>query len=1025
MMSKISDATSVEGDDGGDESTSDSNPEYAKRSLPELEAQDALYHEQDPAKIASNFGSNLLEGMSTKFAEDKVAHEGRNELYKPPSTSLLVLFLLQLTNLIIMLLILAAAASVGINASNAERNRHVLSYIDGIAIFIIVLLNAGIAALSEKSANNALDKLDAMAQPFCKVIRDGVQKDLPIAELARGDIVLIVTGDVVPADIRLFESVDLKVSLNKLGIMIGVLALAICAIIFILGILLDTKNPDDTQVPSWLYMILVAVTLAVAAIPEGIPLCVTISLASGSWDMAKKHVLVRKLAAVETLGSASVICTDKTGTLTEGKMTMVRIWTGLQDYGISGKGFDPTVGHVYRADNYPADTPVMTEPNGYEEACINANHDASVYCTLSIAVLCCNAELCCETDDDTGQTTWVPKGNSSEAPIVVAGAKVGIQKADLEARYPRVSEIPFSSSRKMMVTVSCCPMVGWEVGYPVSARDLPFCKYIVAVKGAPNYVLQLCTQILRDDNSTLAPMDESARAAVMERVDSLSEQALRVLAVAYAPLAELPFNPDPEDADQALSPDERFNLLARDLTFCGLVASIDPERAGVNLAIQKASNAKIRTVMITGDYLKTAVAIARNITLPEGLLETVVDCADMRPSGQYLPDDEMDLLTTKVKVFARAKPEDKLEIVRSLRRQAFVCAMTGDGVNDAPALKEADIGVAMGIQGTEVAKGASDMILTDDNFCSIVSAVEKGRVIYAGIQKFVAFIMSVHLSEVLQIAVCIASGLPIMRQPLQILFLVLCTDLPPAIALGLEPGNPDLVMQEAPRPKKQPVVLPWMWTTIVMNAVLLATVTIAVYLVALHIYCGEFLQRNIVDEHRTGCTIWEGGAEYVRYNCLETHGEDTVDCTICKTEGILYARTVAFISVVLSENLRAYTSRSFDTPVWYQTFSNPAMQIAILWAQIALYGGLFIPGLNSDILILDPYGIAWYGWVLAIIGALCTLILCELYKALFRHNYWSQKVPSADTTKQMPLTIEMDDFNTSWGCSKSDGVLVN
>merc|ERR1711985_146901 len=291
-------------------------------------------------------------------------------------------------------------------------------------------------------------------------------------------------------------------------------------------------------------------------------------------------------------------------------------------------------------------------------------------------------------------------------------------------------------------------------------------------------------------------------------------------------------------------------MLCKNMTFLGLVASLDPPRQGVEQSVRAAHEGNINVVMITGDYLKTAAAIARDI----GILDSskdgcaageALDCSVLRPNGAYITDGEIDLLTKQARVFARAQPEDKLQIVHSLQRQGFVSAMTGDGVNDAPALKASDIGVAMGIQGTEVAKGASDMILIDDNFCSIVAAVEKGRAIYAGIQKFVAFIMSVHIAEVIQIFVCVVAGIPVMRSPVQILFLILVTDLPPSIALGMEPGEKN-ILKERPRPKSEPVVLGWMWFNMVLNGAVLSVVIIAVYVFSLVHYCdGEIFQDDI------------------------------------------------------------------------------------------------------------------------------------------------------------------------------------
>jgi len=329
-----------------------------------------------------------------------------------------------------------------------------------------------------------------------------------------------------------------------------------------------------------------------------------------------------------------------------------------------------------------------------------------------------------------------------------------------------------------------------------------------------------------------------------------------------------------------------------------------------------------------------------------------VDCARLRPNDDYLSHDKMDELTSTVRVFARARPEDKLEIVKSLQRQGLVTAMTGDGVNDAPALNQANIGVAMGIQGTEVAKGASDMILTDDNFCSIVSAVEKGRTIYAGIQKFVAFIMSVHIAEVMQIFVCIVVGIPVMRTPLQILFLILVTDLPPSIALGMEPGEAT-ILEDPPRPKSEPVVLGWMWFSMILNGAILSMVIIGVYIASLMLYCdGEILQEHIE----------KLGPDY------ETK--------------LMNARTVAFISLVWSENIRSYTSRSFDKPIWRNFLGNKEMQKAIVLAQLCLYAAVLIPKFSDQILKLSGISIGLQGWLIALAGPLGCLILCEACKVI-------------------------------------------
>mmetsp|Transcript_44923 Transcript_44923/g.127231 ORF Transcript_44923/g.127231 Transcript_44923/m.127231 type:complete len:1107 (-) Transcript_44923:173-3493(-) len=965
------------------------------------------------------FQTSASRGLTSKTAEEYLARDGPNELEKPPKPTLLMLFVMQLTGFVIILLMCAAVASIVVNATGPKKN-DILSYTTGKAIFIIVFINAGIAAWTEHKAGGALEALSKMTQASIYVLRDGVEVKVDVPGIVRGDIVILGTGDVVPADMRLLEADDVKVSemaltgepedvaksaklkrkkrgepekltpenmvfsgcsvtngkgkgvvcdtgmstrigriaqliagsdegkqkkkcgclpdmsasatplqqnLEKLGGRIGIMAIAVCVVIFIIGVAMNRTDPANPDSPAWLYMILIAVTLAVAAIPEGIPLCVTISLSIGCSDMVTKNVLVRKLAAVETLGSASVICSDKTGTLTEGKMTMVNMWTGGVDYNVEGKGFDPTIGKIKR------------EGSGAE-----ATQELSVRSALLAALLCCNTTLSKVKDPETGDEKWEPKGNSSEAPIVVAARKVGFGEEVL-TDFKRVMEIPFSSSRKMMLTVTdvsgrselCQGGMALEQGTTM----LSVCK------GAPNFILDYCSEMLMEDGST-KQLTAQDKQDVLGVVDKYSERALRVLAIATKAMPKMPFDMDNDD----ISTDQKFEACRSDLCLVGLVASIDPDRDGVPESVLAARGAGIRVVMITGDYLKTAIAIAHNVNIlqpDDNEALAAVDCARLRPGGGYLDNSEMDILTSCVRVFARAKPEDKLEIVKSLQRQGAVTAMTGDGVNDAPALNQANIGVAMGIQGTEVAKGASDMILTDDNFCSIVAAVEKGRTIYAGIQKFVAFIMSVHIAEVMQIFFCIVTGIPVMRTPLQILFLILVTDLPPSIALGMEPGEPT-ILQDRPRPREEPVVLGWMWISMVLNGAVLSLVIIVVYIIALMNYCeGQIFQGDI----------------------------DQLDDFANK---LMYARTVAFISLVWAENVRSYTSRSFNRPVWENFLGNKHMQKAIFLAQLCLYVAVLVPFFSTEILGLAGVDVGIFGWLLALVGPIGCLILCEACK---------------------------------------------
>jgi magnesium-transporting ATPase (P-type) len=352
----------------------------------------------------------------------------------------------------------------------------------------------------------------------------------------------------------------------------------------------------------------------------------------------------------------------------------------------------------------------------------------------------------------------------------------------------------------------------------------------------------------------------------------------------------------------------------------------------------------------------------------------------MRPHGEYLPQHELDRFVMAKRVVTRAQPEDKMEIVRALQRQGLVVAMTGDGVNDAPALNAADIGVAMGIQGTEVAKGASDMILIDDNFCSIVKAVEKGRIIYAGIQKFVAFIMSVHIGEVLQIFICIVINIPVMRTPLQILFLILVTDLPPSIALGMEVSGASRRLKERPRPKDERLVLPWMWIGIMVNGCILSLCALIVYCICLLMYVETTNLTEIAD--RISAEL----AEIALNPLCADEENDLQECQSTTTVGLMNSRTAAFICVVWCENFRAYVSRSFHRPVWEGFLNNKAMQKAIFMAQVALYVFICAPYLSTEIMRLDGPALPLEGWLIGIGGAFGCLIMCEVYKIFVKRQ---------------------------------------
>lgn len=488
----------------------------------------------------------------------------------------------------------------------------------------------------------------------------------------------------------------------------------------------------------------------------------------------------------------------------------------------------------------------------------------------------------------------------------------------------------------MMITVTATPSGFFD------ALELPLgTKYVAHVKGAPNYILTKCAQYVSTDG-TIKDLKYSQRKTVDDVVDDLSSQALRVLAVAIQPLTKLPYS---DDADM----EEQFQTLSSPLILLGLFASIDPAREGVKLAIAKARHASIRTVMITGDYLKTAVAIAKNIDLlqvnsdPD---EEATDCSILRHGDQYICEPDLDEITSRTCVFARAQPADKVEIVKSLQRQGMVVAMTGDGVNDAPALKEADIGIAMGISGTEVAKGASDMILMDDNFCSIVSGIEKGRVIYSNVQKFVTFLLSTNIGEIFMITCAFMIGLPIPLEPLQIIILNLFTDGLPAVALSLENGDP-ILMNERPRPMKQNIIHGRLWLIVLLNALFLAASAFSVYLIGLSMKTGTFIQDN----------------NNIDINAIEQ------------------ARTMTFVCITIMEVFRAYAVRSFTAPIYMDIFGNVWMQRACVATIVLTLLVTNVPGVMS---VFGFAYIQYYDYLIAIGIAFNNMLFGEFLKFVLR-----------------------------------------
>ncbi len=746
---------------------------------------DSIWHSLSPDEAINLLNSNRMRGLTNPVADKRLLENGYNELIESPRPTFWHRLWIQLKGFLVVLLIVASVVSLILG-----------DYIEAAAIMAIVVLNAVLGVVQESRAEEALAALKKMTAPEATVIRDGVQQVIASRELVLGDLVILETGNFVPADIRLIEAVNLQISeasltgesvpvqkkadtvldrelplgdrkntaymsttvtygrgrgvvistgmntqlgliaqlvqsfqdeptplqkkLDQLGRTLGIAALAVCALVFFIGVgrfLLD-PIPGITLTEELIEMFMVSVSLAIAAVPEGLPAVVTICLALGVQRMIRRHALLRQLSAVEALGSATVICSDKTGTLTQNEMTVVNVWGDRKLLKVTGEGYEPEGNFIEGSEHVePAENPIFN-------------------LLLKTLLLCNNAYI--ETSGTSiDRLTWRMVGDPTEGALVVLAAKAGFWKYEQENDLPRVAEIPFDSERKVMTT------------FHQNARSnhrekmMGDHNFLAMVKGAPDIVLGKCDYILR--NGRVIPLDDHDRQEILDTNADLSSQALRVLAGAVKPLDVLPDVEKPN-----------VDEIEHGLIFCGLAGMIDPPRPEVKSAIETARNAGIKTVMITGDYPNTAKAIAEQIGL-------------LRKNGKVIHGSELDRLNERelsgivddVDVYARVSPQHKVKIVEGLQSQNQVVSMTGDGVNDAPALKKADIGVAMGITGTDVSKEASSMVLTDDNFASIVSAIEEGRIIYSNIRKFVFYLLSCNVGEILIIFLSTLAGLPL------------------------------------------------------------------------------------------------------------------------------------------------------------------------------------------------------------------------------------------------------------------------
>jgi Ca2+-transporting ATPase len=768
----------------------------------------------DAWTVVDALGSDAARGLTDEEAERRRGDVGTNELVEQRRPSVWQLFARQLANT--MTLVLAAAAVVTLVIGDRK---------DTVVIAVIVVLNAGLGFVQEHRAEQAMAALEQLTAATAHVVRDGRVREIPAADLVPGDIVHLAAGDVVPADLRLVEVHSLRVDeaaltgeseptvktarvlptvgpaliadqhnmafkgtvasygratgvavttgmsteigqiatllqgrsagptplqrrLAALGRRLAMAALVVCAVVFTTGV--ATGEPVDE-------MFLTAVSLAVAAIPEGLPAVVTVALALGARRMATRRALVRRLPAVETLGSVTVICSDKTGTLTQNRMMVERVWTPAGEHTVTGSGYDPD-GHI----------------SGPECA---TGADAHLERLARVAAACNDAAL--HAPASTG-APWTITGDPTEAALLTFAAKVGVEQRELEVERPRLAEIGFDATRRRMTTAHQIDGGCW-----------------VATKGALSALGPLLDPV---DHELL---DEAQRVA-----EQLAADGYRVLALAERDIAALP---DPVDG------------LEGALRLAGLVGIADPPRPEAREAIATCRAAGITPVMITGDHPSTAIAIARRL----GLLGD--------GDADVLTGEELDLLDDRalvqrvaaVTVYARTNPEQKLRIVDGWKARGAIVAMTGDGVNDAPALRRADIGVAMGVAGTDVSREAADMVLADDNFATIVGAVEEGRRIYDNIRRFVRYMLATNSGEVLVMFLAPLFGLPVPLLPAQILWINLVTDGPPAVALGLEPAEPD-TMQRPPRPPGESIVARGLWQHALVVGLLMAAVAITV-----------------------------------------------------------------------------------------------------------------------------------------------------------------------------------------------------
>jgi P-type Ca2+ transporter type 2C len=911
-------------------------------------------------EVVAGLTSDAQRGLSTEEARARLERYGPNELEAERPVPAWRRFLAQFRDTLVILLVIATAISVGLWAYERDS---ALPY-EGIAIFTIVLLNGVLGYVQESRAERAVAALRAMSAAEASVVRDGERGSIPAAELVPGDVILVEEGRTIPADARLIESTALQASeasltgeslpvqkdvrpieevvglgdrsnvvfsgtvatygrgkavvtatgmqtelgkiagmlrrtedeatplqkeLDRTGRLLGAIVLVIAAVLVATILLVE-----GVREPAAIFDVLIlGVALAVAAVPEGLPAIVTAVLAIGVQRMARRNAIVRRLPAVETLGSATVIASDKTGTLTKNEMTVRTVVTASGRADLGGTGYAPE-GEL-RRDGQPVEDDALR---------------AEVERALRAADLANNATL------SHSDGRWSVQGDPTEGALIVAARKAGLSPESLDARFERVGEVPFSSERKLMSTVH---------------KDAEKPERLAAfAKGAPDVLLPRCSHEIVDDDAR--PLTDERREEIRGENERLASEALRTLGVAFRSLPPGELEGEVDDH------------IERDFVFLGLVGMIDPPREEVKDAVDLAKGAGIRPMMITGDHPKTAAAIAEELDIStEGRAITGAEL-------EMLPDEELEREVRQTPVYARVNPEHKLRIVRALQNNGQVVAMTGDGVNDAPALKTADIGVAMGITGTDVSKEAADMVLTDDNFASIVAAVEEGRSIFANIQKFLRYLLSSNIGEVFTVFFGVvlagviglrAEGGAAVALPLlatQILWINLVTDGPPALALGLDPADPK-VMNQPPRPQGYGVITRRMWAGIAFVGLIMAAGTLLVLDFAL-----------------------PGGL-------IEGSGD------------LPYARTMAFTTLMLFQLFNVPNARSDEQSAFHGLFRNPWLWGAVLLSLLLQFLVVYAPFLQPA---FGTVALNFGDWLLCAAVASSVLWLREASKLFTR-----------------------------------------